>query len=500
MPADTLPSEVEIAIVGGGFSGVGMAMRLHRVGIEDYVVLDRGEDVGGTWRDNTYPGAACDVPSHLYSFSFALNPDWSRAYSPQPEIWQYLRDCRDRAGVADHFHYGHDVLDAAFDEGIERWRIRTSGGSLTARIVLWATGPLSEPKVPEFPGLSAFGGKVFHSAAWDHDYPLEGKRVAVIGTGASAIQFVPQIQPRVAELHLYQRTPPWILPRRDHAIPARRRHLYRRLPLAQRLVRASVYLRFEFLTGPAILGRSERRQTLLRKIARAHLSQQVPDPELKELLKQDYQIGCKRILVSDDYYPSLTRDNVEVIPAAVRELSRDGVIDEHGEERRVDAVILGTGFEAAEPSFAARIRGLGGTPLSERWREGMEAYLGSTVDGFPNLFMIIGPNCTLGHNSMVYMIESHLNYAASAIRFLRRPGVGTVEVRRARLDRFNEELRKTMATTTWMTGGCTSWYLDHRGHNTTLWPSNTYRFRQLTRRFRPGDYTVRGPGRLAQPA
>ena len=493
MPSDSLPADVEVAVVGGGFSGIGMAIRLRRAGIEDYVVLDRGGDVGGTWRDNSYPGAACDVPSDLYSFSFALNPDWSRAYSPQPEILEYLRQCRDRFAVADHFRYDHDVEEAAFDERTGRWRLRTNRGSMTARILIWATGPLSEPRLPDLPGISAFEGKMFHSAAWDHGYDLAGKRVAVVGTGASAIQFVPQIQPQVAELHLYQRSAPWVLPRRDHPVSARRRRLYRWLPPIQRLSRASIYLRFEFISGPAILGRSQRRQVLLRKFARAHLSRQVPDPGLKERLKQDYQIGCKRILVSDDYYPALTQDNVEVIPAAVRELRPHGVVDEHGVERPADAVIFGTGFQAAEPSFAGRIRGQGGLSLSEKWKDGMEAYLGSAVTGFPNLFMIIGPNCTLGHNSMVYMIESHLQYAMGAIAFLSRPGVGTVEVRQQAMDRFNEDLQSAMSRTTWVTGGCTSWYLDHRGRNTTLWPDHTYRFRRLTRRFHPGDYTV-APG------
>ena len=493
MPAAPLPPSVEVAVVGAGFSGIGMAVGLRQAGIEDFVVLDRGLDVGGTWRDNSYPGAACDIPSHLYSFSFAPNPGWTRAFSPQPEIWRYLRDCVERFGVGHHFRYGHDVLEATFDEPAQRWRLRTSGGSLSARVLIWATGALSEPRIPDLPGLETFEGAVFHSAAWDHDYDLRGKRVAVVGTGASAIQFVPQIQPLVAELHLYQRTPPWVVPRRDRALGRWRRRLLRRVPPARLLVRASLYLRQELLVGPAVLGRSQRRQQLIRRVAAAHLARQVPDRALRARLRPDYAIGCKRILVSDDYYPALSQPNVEVIGAAVRELLPDAVVDEHGGARQVDAVVLGTGFRAAEPSFAARIHGRDGRPLSATWSEGMAAYLGSTVPGFPNLFLLVGPNTVLGHNSMVYMIESQLRYVLSALEFLGRPGVGTVEVRPAVLARFQARLQAAMASTTWVTGGCTSWYLDSRGRNTTMWPGRTYTFRRLTRRFHPADYDLRPP-------
>jgi len=484
--------DVAVAIVGGGFSGIGMAIRLRQAGVGDFVVLDRGERVGGTWRDNTYPGAACDIPSHLYSFSFAPNSDWSRAYSPQAEIEQYLRACVDRFGLAGHFRFGQDVTEAAFDEPSGRWRLRTATGDrLTARVLVWATGPLSEPLVPDLPGIDDFGGRIVHTAAWDGTYDWRGQRVAVVGTGASAVQVVPELQPLAAELVVYQRSAPWIVPRNDRSIGAGRRWLYRRCPPARLAVRAWIYLRLELLLGPVLLGRDERRQGLLEKLATAYRRRQVADPALRAVLEPDYRLGCKRVLVSDDYYPALTRPNVEVVPAAVSRLRASSVVDALGGEREVDAVVFATGFRAAEPSFAGRVRGVGGQLLSAAWQAGMTAYLGSTVPGFPNLFLLIGPNTTLGHNSMVYMIESHLNYVVDAVGFLDRPGIGTVEVRRDVAERFDRRVQAELAGATWATGGCTSWYLDHRGRNTTMWSRPTYRFRRETRRFHPADYVVR---------
>ncbi len=480
-----------VIVVGAGFSGIGMAIRMRQLGIDDFVVLDRGNDLGGTWRDNSYPGAACDVPSNLYSYSFALNPEWSRSFPSQGEIWDYLRACVDRDDVGGHLRFDHDVDEARWDEATLQWTVRAkSGQEYTAPVLVWAAGSLSEPSIPPIPGLEEFRGKVFHSARWEHGYDLTGKRVCVVGTGASAIQFVPQIQPVVAHLTLHQRTPPWIFPRKDRPVSDARKFAYRRFPLFQRLSRLRIYLTFEALLA-VFMGEAEGRKRTVRRGAGAHLTRQVADEALRRTLTPDYEIGCKRLLLSDDYYPALTQPNVEVVDSPVARFTAHEVVGEDGVARAVDTVIMGTGFEAAVPPYAEHIVGRGGKRLSEIWKaDGVEAYAGSTVSGFPNMFMMIGPNATLAHNSMIYMIESHINYIASALAFLARPGVATVDVKPAVQRRFNERLQARLAHSVWVVGGCRSWYLDHRGRNTTLWPDHTWRFRRKTRRFHPGEYSV----------
>jgi cation diffusion facilitator CzcD-associated flavoprotein CzcO len=483
--------DLEVVVVGAGFSGIGMAARLHEMGIDDFVVLDRGNDLGGTWRDNSYPGCCCDVPSNLYSFSFALNPDWSRSFPSQSEIWDYMRDCVDRFGVAEHFRFNHAVEEARWDDVAARWVVQAAGEEYRGRALVWATGPLSEPSIPDFPGLGDFRGKVFHSAHWEHGYDLTSKRVCVVGTGASAVQFVPQIAPVVEHLYLHQRTPPWIVPRRDRAVSALRRAAYRKAPSLQRLSRLRIYAMFESLLG-VFVGRGERRKAAVRKTALDHLAKQVPDEALRRMLTPHYEPGCKRLLLSDDYYPSLTRSNVEVVDSPVASFTAHEVVGQDGIARPVDVVIMGTGFEAAEPPYAEHIVGRDGLRLSELWKaNGVEAYVGSTVAGFPNMFLMIGPNATLAHNSMIYMIESHINYIASALEFLRRPGVHVVDVKPSVQRRFNEWLQARLEHSVWVEGGCGSWYLDHRGRNTTLWPDHTWKFRRVTGRFHPGEYTVR---------
>jgi cation diffusion facilitator CzcD-associated flavoprotein CzcO len=480
-----------VVIVGAGFSGIGMAIRLRQMGVDDFVVLDRGNDLGGTWRDNSYPGAACDVPSNLYSFSFALNPEWSRSFPSQSEIWDYMRQCVDRFEVGDRLRYGSEVDEARWDDDTKQWSVRvTSGEEFRAPVLVWATGSLSEPSIPAFPGLDQFRGKVFHSACWEHGFSLADKRVCVVGTGASAVQFVPQIQPMVEHLYLYQRTPPWVFPRRDRSVSRLRKLIYRRVPATQRLARLRIYMTFELLLS-VFLGRGERRTRTVKKAARDHLHKQVDDQALRDTLTPHYEVGCKRILLSDDFYPSLTQKNVEVVNSPVASFTAHEVVGQDGIARPIDVVIMGTGFEAAEPPYAQHIVGRHGIRLSESWKaHGVEAYAGSVVAGFPNLFMMIGPNATLAHNSMIYMIESHINYIASALEFLARPGVGVVEVKPGVQRRFNEKLQSKLAHSVWVEGGCASWYLDHRGCNTTLWPDHTWKFRRLTRRFHPGEYTV----------
>jgi cation diffusion facilitator CzcD-associated flavoprotein CzcO len=476
-----------IAIIGTGFAGLGMAIRLKQAGIHDFVLLERAGDVGGTWRDNTYPGCQCDVPSHLYSFSFAPNPDWSRTFSHQEEIWDYLRDCAERFEINPHLRLNHELLEAAWDEDAGLWRLETSAGDLTADVVVSGTGALSEPAIPDLPGLESFEGAAFHSAQWDHELDLTHKRVAVIGTGASAIQFVPHIQPQVEKLHLFQRTPPWVLPHSDRPITEPERRAYRRLPLLQRLMRSTIYWARETFVLNFVRPRIAK---LPERIGRRHLRKQVPDPELRRELTPDYTFGCKRALLSNDYYPALTCPNVEVVTHGISEVRANSVVAADGTEREVDVIIFGTGFRVQDMPVVDRVRGREGLTLAERWRESMQAYLGTTVAGFPNLFMLLGPNTGLGHTSVVVMVEAQIAYVMDALRAMDRHEWRSLEVREEAQRAYNERVQEGLRGTVWNAGGCASWYLDRSGRNTTLWPSFTWRFRERTRRFDPAPYVA----------
>jgi cation diffusion facilitator CzcD-associated flavoprotein CzcO len=487
----------QIAIAGTGFGGLGAAIRLRRAGFEDLLVLERADDLGGTWRDNGYPGCACDVPSHLYSFSFAPNPAWSRAFSPRGEIWSYLRDCAERAGVLPHVRYGHELLAAAWDDAAGHWRIETAAGHYTADVLVSATGGLSEPSAPALPGLDTFAGTVFHSARWNHDHDLAGREVAVIGTGASAIQFVPEIAPAVGRLRLFQRTPPWVLPRRDRAVSAAERWLYRAVPAAQRLARARIYWSRE-LFGLAF--RHPRLMRLPQRLAERHLRRSVPDPALRAALTPDYSLGCKRVLLSDDYLPALTRSNVEVVTAGIAEVRPHAVVTADGVEHPADTIIFATGFHVTDAPIADRITGRDGRSLADTWRGSPEAYLGTCVAGFPNLFLLLGPNSGLGHNSVVVMVEAQIDYLVSALRYARAHGVRTVEPRPEAQAAFRAEVDQRMRTTMFATGGCTSWYYDRTGRNSTLWPGSSVEYRRRLRRFDPGPHVLTGQPDGAVPA
>jgi cation diffusion facilitator CzcD-associated flavoprotein CzcO len=477
-----------VIVIGTGFAGLGMAIRLLQYGMTDFVVLERAADVGGTWRDNRYPGCACDVPSQLYSFSFELNPSWTCSFSGQQEIWDYLRRCAERYGVRPHIRFHHEVLNAAWEHPRRRWRVRTTCGELTSDVLITGTGALSEPNIPNIPGLPSFRGTVFHSARWDHDHNLRGRRVAVVGTGASTIQFVPLIQPTVGSLTLFQRTPAWIMPRGERRIRSFEQRLYQAMPSLQRLVRAGIYCGRESLVpGFAV---NPRLLTLAEVIARAHLRRQVVDPELRAKLTPDYTIGCKRILISDNYFPALTQSNVEAVASAITEVGEDWVQAADGTRRQVDTIICGTGFHVTDMPMASWLHGRDGRTLAEVWSGGAQAHRGTTVAGFPNLFMLVGPNTGLGHTSMIYMIESQLDYTIDALRHLRRTGAAAVEVRPEAQVAYNRAVQRRMQGTVWTTGGCASWYLDSHGHNTTLWPTFTWRFRRGTRSFQLAEYLV----------
>jgi cation diffusion facilitator CzcD-associated flavoprotein CzcO len=484
-----------VVIVGSGFAGLGAAIKLKDAGIEDFVVLERAADVGGTWEANTYPGCQCDIPSHLYSFSFAPNPDWSRTYSLQPEIWEYLRRVSSEYGVDPHIRFNCEVTGARWQETDEVWQIQTDAGELSAELLIAAVGPLSEPKSPEIEGIESFAGKVIHSAHWDNQHSLAGERVAVIGTGASAIQIIPCIQPQVSKLCVFQRTAPWVVPHRDRRTSVAERLLYRLVPPAQRAARAFVYLTRElfmpFLMHP-------RAGSLPERAALKHLSKQVPDPQLRAKLTPNYRIGCKRVLISNSYYPALQQPNVELITDSIRAITPRGILTADGSERELDTLILATGFHVTDMPVAGWVRGRAGQTLAARWQGSPQAYSGTTVAGAPNMFMLIGPNTGLGHNSIVFMIESQLTYMMDCIRYLERAGVSSFEVREDVQRRFNEEIQRRLQGSVWTSGGCASWYIDRNGKNTTIWPGSTWPFRRRLQRFDPADYTLHP--RRQQPA
>jgi cation diffusion facilitator CzcD-associated flavoprotein CzcO len=488
--------EKRIAIIGTGFAGLGMAIRLKQAGIDDFVVLEKGDDLGGTWRENTYPGVQCDVPSHLYSFSFAPNPNWSRTFPLGDEIWDYLRACAQRYGVMPHIRFGCEVQSAAWDDERQCWRIETTEESLTAQVLVAGTGPLHEPSIPDLPGLDRFEGRAFHSAEWDHDHDLTGERVAVVGTGASAIQFVPRIQPKVSQMHVFQRTPPWIMPHSDRAITPLEQRVYRAFPPAQLAMRAGIYwARETFVFGFM----DTRFAKLPERVALKHLRDQVPELELRRKLTPDYTIGCKRILISNDYFPTLMQPNVDLVTDGITEVRESSVVTGSGEELEVDTIIFGTGFRVTDPPSAHLVRGRDGRTLAETWNGSMEAHLGTTVAGFPNLFFLVGPNTGLGHNSIVFMIESQLNYVLDALRTMDARGAGSIDVRPDVQARYNAAIQKRLRNTVWNAGGCASWYLDHTGRNTTLWPGFTWPFRRLLRRFDADHYELRPAVPAAEP-
>ena len=485
--SDAPAEHVRVAIVGSGFSGLGMAIALRRQGVCDAVVLERAEALGGTWRDNSYPGCACDIPSKLYSYSFAPNPNWTRSFPDQAEIWAYLEDSADRFGVREQIRFGCDVERMVWDAGAQCWQISTSHGPLTADVVIAAPGGLSAPSIPDIPGLQHYTGEIFHSATWDHTHDLDDARVAVIGTGASAIQFVPRIQPRVAQLDLYQRTPPWIVPRRDRTFTAAEVATYHRFPWLQRLGRAWIYGTREayYLSfkHPRLMALSER-------LASAHLASQVRDPDLRARLTPDYRMGCKRILISNDYYPALQQPNVAVVSGGIREVRERSIVAVDGTEREVDTIIFGTGFHVTDVPIADRVIGASGESLADVWAGSPRTYLASTIHGFPNLFLLGGPNAGLGHNSVIYMIESQIAYVLDALALLRSRRAGTIEVTaRAQAD-FCAEIDERTEGTVWADGGCRSWYLDRTGRNSVLWPGPTYEFRRRTRAVDPRHYRL----------
>jgi cation diffusion facilitator CzcD-associated flavoprotein CzcO len=495
-----LPPHVETAIVGSGFAGLCAAIKLDEAGRPDYLVLERNRELGGTWQANTYPGCACDVPSHLYSFSFAPNPGWTRTFSSQPEILDYLKQVADRYGVTSRIRFETPMTGGAWDDETGRWTLDTPAGSFTADYLVLGTGLLSEPSHPDLPGLDRFQGTRFHSGAWDHDHDLAGERVAVIGTGASAVQFVPHVQRVASRLTVFQRTAPWVLPKQVRAYGPRERGLHRSLPGLQRAVRARMFGLRELM----VIGLSVRTSLLkpAEKVALGQLEKHVPDPGLRAKLTPSYRLGCKRVLLSNDYYPALVQPNVDVVTDRIVSVTPSGLVTESADgvtaEHAVDTIIFGTGFRVTEPPSAQQVRGRDGRTLAEHWAQsGMAALRGTTVAGFPNLFMLVGPNTGLGHNSIVLMIEAQVRYMVDLLDQLRTSGLGNASPTAAAQDSYNRIVQRRLERTVWNTGGCRSWYLDAEGRNTTLWPTFTFEFMRQLRHADLAEYDVRParPGR-----
>jgi cation diffusion facilitator CzcD-associated flavoprotein CzcO len=485
-----VPTErVDIAIIGAGFAGLGMAIRLRQVGLEDFVVLERADDLGGTWRDNQYPGCAVDVQSHLYSYSFAPNPDWTHVYSPQPEIWAYIRRTAEAHGVLPHVRLGHEVTEATWDDDAQRWLVTTAAGRVEARFLVSGMGPLSNPIPPRIPGLDTFAGPCFHSARWEHEHDLRGKRIGVIGTGSSAAQFVPEVQKVAGHLTVFQRSPGWTIPRMNRRITRAEHTLYRRFPVLQRLARGRQFLYRESLAfGWLKDGRSNWLGALLKLRLRA----QVKDPALRAKLTPDYHPGCKRMIVSDDFAPALTRPNVDLVTDAVTSITPGGVVTADGTEHPLDVLILATGFEIMP--VADPLRGRDGVTLTEHWGAHRSAYLGTAVAGYPNYFMLGGPNTATGHTSALLYVEAHIEYVIQAVRAVLARGGGSAEVRADVDAAYRQEMADRLKQTVWVSGGCTSWYLDATGGSSALWPGYTFEFRRRLRTFDPGDYVMRSAG------
>ncbi len=479
---------VRVAIIGAGFSGLGMAVRLLKSKEDDFLIFERAGEVGGTWRDNTYPGAECDVAALLYSFSFAQRNNWQSTYGKQPELRRYLNEVADDFGVRPYIRFRHELVSARWDETVRRWHIETSQGDYTANVLVTGSGYLSDPVVPNIPGIEGFKGKIFHSSTWDHDYDLKGKRVAVIGTGASALQFVPKIQTEVGQLDLYQRTAAWVAPKNDKTNGKFRQFLFNNVPGYRAFRRGYNQKGREILA--AILARPAIAEKTVQNMFVKNLKS-IKDEELRTKLTPDFTIGCKRMLFSNTYYPALQQPNVDLITDGIAEVRENSVVTADGKVREVDAIILGTGFAATERPVARKVFNGNGGSLAEAWSDGgMAAYKGTTVAGFPNLFMLLGPNTTLGHSSQTVMIEAQVAYVVDALKEMDKRGLASVSVHEDAQTTYNEMVQERLKTTVWNAGQCASWYLDAHGRNPSIWPGLTSQFRKQLKKFDVSAYQI----------
>lgn len=484
-----------ILIIGAGFAGLGMGIKLRRSGREDFLIIERADDVGGTWRDNHYPGVACDVPSHLYSFSYLPNPDWSRIFSPGGEILDYMRRCAKDEGLLPKIRFNTDMLEARWDATTRHWVVTTTKGVFTAPILITGTGHLADSRLPEVEGLDSFTGEAFHSADWNHAADLKGKRIGVVGSGASAIQIVPEMQRIASELVVFQRSAPYMIPRPDRAFSEGERRLFRRDVETIEAMRSEIFWGGE-------LNFAQRRNiprylNEAKSLALGHLAAQVADPQLRAKLTPDYEIGCKRVLISDSYYPAICAENTVLEASALDRVEGSLAIGRSGAAHELDVLIFATGFEAVRPPFARRIFGTEGVSLDDHWDKGMQAHDSIAVHGYPNLFIINGPNTGLGHNSIVYIIEAQVDYILGALDHAECNGIAVLEARKDAEDAYMERLHQRSQGTVWIAGGCKSWYVDDRsGRLTLVWPDFAHSFRDENGTFHPGDYSAR-PARVA---
>ena len=486
-----MSSDFQVGIIGAGFAGLIAALRLQQSGRNSFVIFERAHDVGGTWRDNVYPGCACDVPSHLYSIATEPNPNWSRMYSAQAEIWEYMRNVVRKNRLESHIRYNSDIVRCEFMEQAGVWKVLDQQGrATTVRMLIAGLGPLNRAKLPELKGLETFQGKVQHSAQWDKSYSLKGKRVAVIGTGASAVQIVPTIAPEVKQLIVFQRTPAWVGDRFDFVIPKLLRGLLQKLPRLHRALRGGLYRLLEW-RGKMFIG-NERIHHLFMKLSLQKLKKEVRDPEVRRKLTPNYKMGCKRILVSDDYWPAFNRANVYLETASIAEITRAGIRTHEGKEHEVEVIVFATGFEVADAtSLTMKIIGRNGRDLFEGWRRtSMEAYKGGMITGFPNFAYLLGPNSGLGHNSVLLVIEMQMNYVIDYLALLEKKGEKAALDLQPHVQRaYNDELQRLMADTVWMSG-CKAWYANAQGKVTALYPRLLEQFRRENERVKEKDYEM----------
>lgn len=483
---ENIVSSHEVIIIGSGFSGIGAGIRLTQEGINDFIILEKHQSLGGTWRDNTYPGCECDVPSALYSYSFAQNKNWSKVFAGQEEILEYTEKTARDFGMMPFLRFGINVENTVWQEEQQVWLVHTEQGTYQANKVISCVGYLHEPIMPKLPGLEEFKGEAFHSSRWNHDLDLTGKRVAVIGTGASAIQFIPEIQPKVKELVAFQRTPQWILPKPDIRLNKWVRSIFK-LPFTLNLFRKSLYLGMEaFGLGfrkPAILKR-------MQSIAKWHINKHIKDEVLKQKITPDYTMGCKRVLLSNHYYKALAQDNVDVIASGVDRIEGNTIIASNGEQYEADVIILGTGFHVSDVPIAKHVQGKSGKTMNDIWQGSPEAYRGTTITDFPNFFLVLGPNLAIGHNSAFIIIEAQLNYVIGALTKMRDRKIDCIEVNAQAQKEYNEQVQKDLQSTVWNTGGCTSYYIDENGKNSIGFPWSTLKLRKMLANFDSEAYSL----------